>query len=73
MTELGRWIVITGVILIVVGALVMLAGRVPGVGRLPGDIVWRKGNFTLFAPLGTMLVVSVVLTIILSIIARWMK
>lgn len=73
MTELGRWIVITGVILVVIGALVMLAGRVPGVGRLPGDIVWRKGNFTLFAPLGTMLVVSVVLTIILSIIARWMK
>ena len=73
MTEIGRWIIVLGIILVIVGALVMLAGKLPGIGKLPGDIVWKRGDFTLFAPLGTMLLVSALLTIILNVIARWMK
>jgi len=38
-----------------------------GIERIPGDIVWRKGNFTIYAPIGLMIVVSVLLTIILNL------
>jgi len=73
MTEIGRWIFVAGIVLVVVGALVMLVGKVPGLGKLPGDIVWEKGNFKLFAPLGTMLLLSIVLTILVNVIARLWK
>jgi hypothetical protein len=73
MTEIGRWIVIFGIVLVIVGALVMVAGKLPGIGKLPGDMVWKRGDFTLYAPIGTMVVVSVVLTLILNVVARWLK
>lgn len=70
MGELGRWMMLAGGALFVVGALVWLGGRLPWFGNLPGDIVVRRDNFTLYAPLGTMLLLSVLLTIVLNVIAR---
>jgi hypothetical protein len=69
-SELGRFVLIAGLVLVFVGALLMLGGRIPWLGRLPGDVVIQRDGFTFFFPLVTMLVVSVVLTIILNIAAR---
>jgi len=69
MNEIGRWLLITGVIIAAIGAILMFSGF----GKLPGDIVWRKGNFTFFGPFGTMLVISIILTIVLNVIARFFK
>jgi Protein of unknown function (DUF2905) len=59
---IGRLLIISGVSL--------LGGKIPFLGRLPGDIVIRKDGFTFFAPIITMLIISVVLTILLNIIFR---
>ncbi|WP_322487745.1 DUF2905 domain-containing protein [Chloroflexus sp.] len=73
MTELGRWLIGAGVVLIVIGLVVLVAGRLPWLGRLPGDILIERDNLTIFIPLGTMLVVSLVLTVIANLIARWWR
>ncbi|HET6462562.1 MAG TPA: DUF2905 domain-containing protein [Candidatus Krumholzibacteria bacterium] len=68
--ELGRALVIFGLVVVAIGGLVMLAGKVPFLGKMPGDIVVRKGNFTLYAPLMTGLVLSLVLTLVLNLWSR---
>jgi len=67
--EFGRILVVIGIVLVVVGGLAMLGVRLP-FGRLPGDIVIQGERGTIYIPLGTMLVVSVVLTIVFSLIGR---
>jgi hypothetical protein len=67
---LGRSLIYVGGALLVLGLLLVLLGRVPGLGRLPGDIVIERENFRLYIPLGTMILVSVVLTLLLNLISR---
>jgi hypothetical protein len=68
--ELGRALVIFGLAVVAIGGLVLLAGKMPFVGKLPGDIVVRKGNFTLYAPLMTGLILSLLLTLVLNLWSR---
>jgi Zn-dependent protease with chaperone function len=68
--ELGRSLIVFGAILLVVGLALAFSDRIPWLGRLPGDIVVRKGNFTLYAPLVTGLVLSLVLTLLLNLWSR---
>ncbi|MCC6458455.1 MAG: DUF2905 domain-containing protein [Caldilineaceae bacterium] len=73
MADLGRLLMITGGGLLLLGLILMLAGRIPGLGQLPGDISIERGNFRVYAPLGTMVVLSVILTIVINIVARMMR
>jgi len=66
MLEIGRLLVIVGCTLLILGLVLTFAGRVPGLGRLPGDIVYRRGNFTL----ATSIVLSLVLTAVLWVFRR---
>jgi len=68
--SLGKFLITLGVISIVIGALFLFLGRVPWFGRLPGDIVIRRGNFTFYFPLVTMLLLSIFLTILFNLIGR---
>jgi hypothetical protein len=68
--DLGRALVVFGAIIVLIGGLVMLAGRMPFVGKLPGDIVVKKGNFTLYAPIMTGLILSLLLTLALNLWSR---
>ena len=65
MRELARFLMIAGAVLLVLGALLSL-----GFGRLPGDIVVRRGNFTLFFPLATSILLSIVLSVIFWLFRR---
>jgi hypothetical protein len=56
-------------ILAVIGGALLLSTKL-GLDRLPGDLVIRKGNFTLYAPIGLMIVLSLLATLVLSLIAR---
>ena len=67
---LGRILIVGGLVLAALGLLVMVIGRVPFLGRLPGDIVVRRGPVTIYAPLVTSLLLSVLLTIALSLFFR---
>jgi uncharacterized membrane protein YkgB len=70
MHELGRLLVVIGAIAILAGVGLMLAPRIPWLGRLPGDIVVNRGPVTLYFPLVTSIVVSVVLTLLLNLFWR---
>lgn len=67
---IGRTLVIIGVVIAAVGGLMMLSGRVPFIGRLPGDILIEKKNFTFYFPLATGIIISVVLTLVFWAIRR---
>ena len=64
--DLGRMLLVFGLAIAVIGGLVLLAGRL-GVGRLPGDLVWKGDDWAVYVPLGWMIVVSVVLTLLLNL------
>jgi hypothetical protein len=68
--DIGRALIVAGIVLIVVGAVLSLAGRLPWLGRLPGDVVVRRGGFTFYFPLGTCLLLSLALTLLFSLWRR---
>jgi DUF2905 family protein len=74
MADFGRTLVLLGVVLVVVGGGLWLAGvagtKIPFVGRLPGDIHVERGNWSFYFPLTTSILVSVVLTLILALLSR---
>ena len=67
---LGRTLIVLGAGVALVGLVIVLAERVPLLGRLPGDIRIERDGVTVFIPLATMLLVSVVLTIVLNVVGR---
>ena len=67
--QLGRFLLITGLVVAAVGAVLLLAGKI-GLGRLPGDIVWEGENWRVYVPLGWMVLLSVVLTLLLNLLSR---
>jgi hypothetical protein len=68
--QLGRTLIVIGLVIALVGLLLTLAGRIPWLGRLPGDIHIRRENFSFYFPLATSLVISVVLSLILWLFRR---
>jgi hypothetical protein len=66
----GRSLLLVGLLLAAMGLVLVIAPRVPFLGRLPGDIRFERDGVVVFIPLATMLLVSVVLTIVLSIVGR---
>ncbi|MDQ7038107.1 MAG: DUF2905 domain-containing protein [Aquificota bacterium] len=69
MTDLGKVLILFGTVLVVLGLALMFAERLPlGLGRLPGDIVIKKDNFTFYFPVVTSLIISLVLTLLLNLI-----
>lgn len=69
MGQLGRYLLVAGLLLAAVGALLMFGERL-GLGKLPGDIVLRRKNTTFYFPIATSIVVSLVLTVLLNLIFR---
>lgn len=70
MHDLGRFLIVLGLVVVLVGALLLVLPRIPWLGRLPGDIVVQRDRFTFYFPLATSIVVSVVLTLLLNLFWR---
>jgi hypothetical protein len=70
MSDLGRLLIVIGVILVVVGAALLLAPKIPWLGKLPGDFSYKRGNFSFYFPLGTCILISIILTLILYLFRR---
>jgi hypothetical protein len=70
MPELGKLLMLLGLLVFLAGAGLILAGKVPWIGRLPGDVVIERERLRLFLPLGTCLLVSFVLTLLLWVLRR---
>ncbi len=69
LTDLGRVLLLIGGVVFLLGLLLMLAGNLPFLGRLPGDISMQWGNLRVYIPLATMILLSIVLTILLNLLA----
>jgi hypothetical protein len=67
---IARWVIIAGVVITITGAVLWLIARTGVLGRLPGDIVIERDGLTVFFPLATMLIISLILTVIINIIVR---
>jgi hypothetical protein len=70
MAELGKTLVVFGIILTVLGVTLWGLGGLPMVGRLPGDIYIRRGSFTFYFPLTTCIALSIIFTLVLMIFRR---
>ncbi|MFN3739156.1 MAG: DUF2905 domain-containing protein [Thermodesulfovibrionales bacterium] len=68
--DIGRFIILAGLLLVGLGLLLLFSEKLPYIGRLPGDIIIRKKNFTFYFPLMTGLILSLILSLILYIIGR---
>lgn len=63
MNGLGKTLILSGLVMILAGAIILLAGKFPGFKSMPGDVVVKKENFTFYFPLGTSILISLVLTL----------
>lgn len=71
--DLGRVVIVIGIVLVVLGSALWFFGKLPFLGKLPGDIMIQKDNFSFYAPIATMIVVSIFLSIILTIVSNLRK
>jgi DUF2905 family protein len=70
LAPIGRTLIVLGVVVAVVGLVIVVGPRIPFLGRLPGDIRIDRDGLVVFIPLGTMLLVSVIASIILAVLGR---
>ncbi len=71
--QIGKVLIAIGALIVLVGVFLVLAGRVPQLrwfGRLPGDILVKRKNFTFYFPLATSIVISIILTLIMLFLRR---
>lgn len=67
---LGKILILFGLIIAGIGAVVLLGAKIPFLGRLPGDILIRRKNFTFYFPLATCIIISIILTLIFWLLRR---
>ncbi len=67
---LGRTLIFIGVIILVIGVVLTVSPKIPFLGKLPGDIYYKKDNFTLYFPFTTSIIISVVISFLLYIVTR---
>jgi hypothetical protein len=74
MNELGKALLGIGLLLTLIGAALLLAGRIGlPLGRLPGDFAWRGRNFAVYFPLGTCILISVILSALLWLLSQFRR
>ncbi len=70
MPELGKALIVLGAALVIVGLLLLFAGKVPFLGKLPGDIIIKRDNFTFYFPLTTGILLSLLISFIFYLIGK---
>ena len=73
MADLGRWLILSGLGIVALGLLVALLGRLPFMGHLPGDVLLRGGWGSVYFPIVTCLILSVVLTVALNVVIALLR
>jgi len=68
--QIGKLLIITGIVCAAGGGFILLSGKIPWLGRLPGDIIIQKKNFTFYFPLMTGILVSIIFTLLLWFLGR---
>lgn len=68
--HIGKILILVGLAIIAIGGLIMLSGKISWIGRLPGDILIQKKNFTFYFPIATSIIISIILTLVLWLFFR---
>lgn len=66
----AKLLILFGIVLTVLGGLLLVMGKLPFIGRLPGDFYFKKGNFTFYFPLATSILISLLLTFLFFLFSR---
>jgi len=67
---LGKMLILLGVFIILIGILLVIGEKIPWIGRLPGDIIIRKKNFTFYFPIVTSILISILLTLLFTLFRK---
>jgi len=70
MNGIGKILIVMGLVFLLAGAILVLAGKFPGFKSLPGDIIIKRANFSIYFPIGTSLLISLILTLVIFL---WRK
>ena len=70
MNDIGKTLIVLGLLIALAGLVVLFVGRVPWIGRLPGDINVQRGNWSFYFPLGTSILLSLLLTLLFWLFGR---
>jgi hypothetical protein len=68
--SIGKALIITGLIIVVIGVLLIMTPRIPWLGKLPGDILIKKDNFQFYLPITTCIIISIILTLLFYLFRR---
>jgi hypothetical protein len=68
--HIGKFLILFGLLISAIGGLLLLSGKIPWLGRLPGDILIQKKNFTFYFPLATGILLSIILTLIFWLLGK---
>jgi uncharacterized protein HemY len=71
MGELARILILLGVVLVVAGLVLLGIQKLPFSGKLPGDLLIKRGNFTFYFPLATSIIISIIVSLILYLIGKF--
>ena len=67
---LGKMLILLGVFVILVGLFLLFGEKIPWIGRLPGDIIIRRKNFTFYFPIVTSIIISIILTLLFTLLRK---
>jgi hypothetical protein len=67
---LGKLLILLGVFIILAGVFLLVGEKIPWIGRLPGDIIIRKKNFTFYFPIVTSIIISIILTLLFTLFRK---
>ncbi len=73
LSSLGRALIIAGVLLALVGLLVLAGPKIPWLGRLPGDLAIRREGFSVYVPITSSILISLVLSAVLWVVGQWRR
>lgn len=70
MANFGKFLILFGTIVVIVGIILLISPKIPWLGKLPGDILVRRKNFTFYFPLATCIILSVILTVLINLFRK---
>ena len=71
MEGIGKILIIAGAVIIVLGLVLVFNNHIPFLGKLPGDIIIKRENFSFYFPLVTFILISIVITVIINIVLHF--
>jgi len=74
MAEIGKSIIFIGIVIIIIGVILLFSDRLPfNLGKLPGDISYKKENFSFYFPITTSIIISIVLSFLFYLFGKFFK